>query len=186
MKTLKILAASVLLAITTSLSTGFAAELEEVKKVQEDLPDWYWTADRIDLNNPDLENLPSSKVEFRFENPDEIKTRASEEVLPNGEASTNLLRDGLGYYAISATIANKVVVEFTVVGTLYKQLKGSTKLNQVDQAFDYKAYEKGMAIAETEAPAATVGTTMIAEGVHYINLGLVSDTKVTTDKIVVK
>ena len=186
MKLLRILAASVLLATTTSLTTGFAAELEEGKKVQEDLPDWYWAADRIDPNNPDLENLPPSKVEFNFKNPDEISTQAKEEVMPNGKGSTFLMRDGLGYYAISATTAEAVVVQYTVVGTLYKQLKGSTKLNQIDQDADSGSFSKGMAIAETEAPAATVGTTMLAEGIHYINLGLVSDTKTTTDKLVVK
>ncbi|MDN4606171.1 hypothetical protein [Sporosarcina highlanderae] len=75
MKSLKILAASVILATTTSFSTVFAEESEKVKKVHENLPDWYWTADRIDPKNPDLENLPPSKVEFQLKNPDEISTQ---------------------------------------------------------------------------------------------------------------
>ncbi|MDN4606170.1 hypothetical protein [Sporosarcina highlanderae] len=96
------------------------------------------------------------------------------------------MQDGSGYYAISATNAETTVVLFQVVGTLYKQPKGSTGLTIVDMASESKANSKGMVVAATKSPSQPVGTTMLAEGIHYINMPLISETKVTTDKLVVK
>ncbi|MDW0118151.1 hypothetical protein QTL97_14550 [Sporosarcina thermotolerans] len=185
MKSLKIFAASVILATTTSFSTVFAEDLDGVKEFQENLPDWYWTADRINPNNPDLENLPPSKVEFQLKNLDEIST-LGETALVGGTGSSYIMNEGSGYYAINATYADTIVVLFQVIGTLYKQPKGSTGLTIIDIASESKSYTKGMVVAETTSPSQPVGTTMLTEGVHYINMPLISETKVTTDKLVVK
>lgn len=185
MKSLKILAVSVLLATTSFSTVSFAKELEEVKKVPKFLPDWYWSADRIDPNNPDLENLPPSKVEFDFKNPNEISPSVSEP-MAGGSGSSYIHKDGLEFYGTNATTADEVVVSYGIVGTLYKQAKNSTKLTQVDIDSDQDSFSKGVVIAETDSPGATVGTTMISEGIHNINLGLVNTTKVTTAKLLVK
>ncbi|MEO2075958.1 MAG: hypothetical protein ABGX20_11355 [Bacillus sp. (in: firmicutes)] len=180
MKSIKLLAASMVLVLTTSFSTvSFAAEKGEKIKSKKDLPEWYWNAEgRIDPNNPDLENLPPSTVQFYVEDPNQSIVKA----IAKGTAQSYLNRDGLEWYGTSATSVDDVVADFSVVGTLYKQAPNSTKLTTIDMEQASKYFTKGVVIAQPEGPGGSVGYTMIAEGIHHVNLGLVTDTVVTTEK----
>lgn len=183
MKKFKVLLALATFATTASFSTvSFAEESGEQVQGNVNLPDWYLSADKIDPDNPNLENLPDSEVDIVVS---DGKTRQVKPIIA-GKAQTYINKDGLEWYGTSATTVDEVAASFQVVGTLYKQAKGSTKLTQLDIETDEKFFKKGVVIEETRGKTGTVGSTMISEGVLYVNLGMVNKTVVTTEKATVK
>ncbi|MDM5249380.1 MULTISPECIES: hypothetical protein [unclassified Lysinibacillus] len=138
---------------------------------------------RIDPDNPDLDNLPPSHAilfEDQDNNPKAIKP------IVGGEGHTYLNKDGLTWDGTSATTLDEVAASYSVHGVLYRQDKGSSKLVKLDTDSDIAYFSKGMVVSQTTGNTGVVGSTMIAEGVHYVDLGLVNDTKVTTEKKEVK
>lgn len=182
MKKMKFLVALMLFATTATFSTVSFAEVVNEDQENEVLPDWYWSApDRIDTENPDLDNLSPAKAIISL-------GTSTKEIKPiiAGEGHTYLNKDGLKWNGTNATTVDEVVMNFSVIGSLYRQDKGSTKLVRLDIEQDSKSYGKGIVIASTEGNTGVVGSTMVSEGVHYVDLGLIHSTVITNEKAVVK
>jgi len=181
MKKIKALFATFVLAASFPTISSLASS-EEPNEELPDYPDWYYTAEgRIDPNNPDLDNLPPSEVEIIIHDPGYGIGTRDYKPIAHGNAMTYLNRDGLKWYGTHGTAVDNVVVEFAVIGNLYRENVNKT-VTLLDSDVDTETYSKGVVTVQTFGNAGTVGTNMIAEGIHSVYMGIIRDTVVTTEK----
>ncbi|GEM_PF-5474774 len=193
MKKIALLSSITLLALTIPFSSsGYAAEETTDSNGNVKLPDWVWSVPgKIDPENPDWDNLPSSKADIVIDNtnPDDSGDSPTPYIVKpiiHGTAQTYLLKDGLMWDATSATAVDDVVFEFEVVGNIYKKAKGATGLTLMATDYDHDGLGKGVVIAQTETKTGSVGTKFVAEGIHRVSTVLIESTVVTTEEEEVK
>ena len=184
MKKLLLSCTALLMTVPYFTTTSYAEDVN-VDNLENDTEWWTSVPGRIDPNdsNLDLDSLPPSSAEIVLV---EDKLTRDKQTIASGSGQTYLNRDGLYWDGTSATSVDDVVASFSVVGTLYKKVKSTGKLDQLDQDNDTQWFGKGLVIAQTEGKTGVVGDVMIAEGIHSVNLGMVTDTVVTTEKYELK
>ncbi|MEK5038387.1 hypothetical protein [Sporosarcina sp. FSL K6-3457] len=179
MKLKHLLMASVLFASTLAITPASLTNAQEIKGEGE-----VW----MDYNYNDVKDLPS-KVKIDLTNPEEIST-LDIKYLAFGEGHTYLNRDSQGWWGTHATsVSNgKLVVFFSVVGTLLRLPKGNTVFQRLDEdSTTVWGKQDGFASVTTKSGTkGESGDKYIAESIHQVQVGTMSSSTHTIEEITLK